>query len=99
MALGRQVVEFIWLRLLKNPDQVGGVREIPVVEDEISVVHMGILVEGVNAPGVKAGTAALDPVDNVALLQQQFGKVRSVLPGHSGNEGDLLWFTHNDFSS
>lgn len=45
MGLSRQVVYLHRLHLLKDADQVCGVREIAVMHDESAVGHMGILVQ------------------------------------------------------
>ena len=47
-------------------------------------------VETVDAPGVQGGRAALDAVNDVALLEQKISKVCAVLSGDTCNEGDFL---------
>ena len=88
---GRQVVDLVRLHLLDDADQVGGVGQVAVVEDEVAVLHMRVLVEMVDAVGVEEGGAALDAVDNVALLQQELGQIGAVLAGNAGNESNF-WF-------
>ena len=65
---GRQVVDFVRLHLLDDADQVGGVGEIAVVEDEVAVFHVRILVEVVDAVGVEERRAAFHAVDDVAFF-------------------------------
>ena len=48
-----------------------------------------VLVEVVDAVGVEEGRAALDAVDDVALVQQELGEVGAVLAGDAGDEGDF----------
>lgn len=69
MTLGGQVVELVGLYLLHNPDQVGGIGQVSVVQHEVAVINVWILVEVVDPAGVEAGAATLDAMDNVAFLQ------------------------------
>ena len=45
--------------------------------------------ETVDAPSVQGGRAALDAVNDVALLEQKISKVCAVLSSDIGNEGDF----------
>jgi hypothetical protein len=51
----------------------------------LNVFLMRILVEMVDPLGIEHGTSSLDPVNNVAFLQQQFCEVSSVLAGDTGD--------------
>jgi hypothetical protein len=51
---------------------------------------MRILIERSDAFAVKQRRAALDPVNDLTLLQQEFGDMGAVLSSHSSNEGNLL---------
>ncbi len=53
MALGSQVVYLIRLDLLDDPDQVGGIGQIAVVQDEVSVFGVRVLVEVIYSVCVK----------------------------------------------
>ncbi len=85
----RQVVDLVRLHLLDDADQVGRVGQVAVMEDEIAVLHVRILVEMVDAVGVEEGGAALDAVDDIALLQQELGQIGAVLAGNAGDECDF----------
>jgi len=50
---GRQVIDFVRLHLLDDADQIGGVGEVAVVEDEVAVFHVRVLVEVVDTVGVE----------------------------------------------
>jgi hypothetical protein len=43
------------------------------MEDEVAVLHVGVLVQMVDAVGVEERGAALDAVDDVALFKEKFG--------------------------
>ncbi|MNY14445.1 hypothetical protein D3C86_1476220 [compost metagenome] len=53
VALSGQVVDLVGLDLLDDADQVGGIRQVSVVQVKAAVGVMGILVEVVDAIGVE----------------------------------------------
>jgi len=57
---------------------------------------MGILVNVLNTTRVERRRAPLDPMDHVALFEQETGQVSSILPGNAGNQRNLL--THPGLS-
>ena len=85
MALGTEVVDLIRLGLLDDPDQVGAVRQVAVVQHQPRVALVGVLIQVIDAAGVEAAGPPLDPVHRVALLQQEFGQIAAVLPGDAGD--------------
>ncbi len=87
MALGAQVIDLIRLHLLDDPDQVGGIGEIAVVQHQAWIELVGILVEMIDAGGVEAAGPALDAMYHVALLQQQLRQIGAILAGDAGDEG------------
>ena len=89
MPLGGEIVDLVRLRLLHDADQVGRIRHVPVVQDELLVRLVRILVEMFDPPRVEGRRPALDPVDGVALLQEQLGEIGTVLPGRAGDQRDL----------
>ncbi len=91
MALRREVVDLIRLHFLYHANQIGGIGQIAVVQDQAPVGRVRILVEMVDAVGVEQRGAALDAVYLVALGQQQFGQVHAVL---AGDTGDQCAFAH-----
>jgi hypothetical protein len=56
------------------------------VQDEVALGLMRVLVEMVDPLGVKRRGAALQAVDFISFRQQEFGQVRSVLSGNSGDQ-------------
>ena len=52
MALGTQVVDLIRLHLLDDPDQVGAVRQIAVVQGEPLIKLVRVLIQAVDPAGV-----------------------------------------------
>ena len=81
MALSRQVVDLVGLNLLDDPNEVGGIREIPIVQFEAQVPFVRILIKMVDSIGVERRGAAFDAVHRVSLCNEEFGKVGTILPG------------------
>ena len=79
MALGGKVVDFVRLHLLNNAYQVGGIGQIAIMQDELATRFVRILVQVINAIGVKRGGAALYAVNHVAFAEQKFSQVRTIL--------------------
>ena len=97
VTLGAEVVDLVGLDLLNDADQVGRIGEIAVVEDEAGqgaadVDLMGVLVEVIDAIGVEAAGAALDAMDAIALLQQEFGEVGAVLAGDACDQSCFVYW-------
>ena len=90
MALRGQVVDLDRLALLNQTDQVGGIGEVAVVQEEAHVLLVRIAVEMVHPTGVEGGGAALDAVDDVALCEQELGEIGPVLARGPGYERDFV---------
>ena len=74
---------------MDNPDEVTGVAQITVVKFEPSILDMWILVNVIHPLGIEATRTALNPMDDVAFLEQELGQVRTILAGDSRDEGDF----------
>ena len=88
VALRREIVDLVGLRFLHDPDEIGGVRHVSIVEKEMDVLLVRVFVEVVDPVGVKLTRPALNAVDLVPLVEQKFGKVRAILPRDARDEGD-----------
>ena len=89
VALGGEVVNLVGLRLLHDADEVGRIRHVAEMQDELLVRLVRVLIEVLDAAGVEGGRAALQAVDGVALLKQELGEIGAVLSRRAGNEGHL----------
>ena len=87
MALSAKVVNLIGLHLLDDPDQVGAVGEVAVVEHQPRITFMRVLVEMIDPTGVEAARTPLDPMHLIPLLQQQLRQVATVLTGDACDQG------------
>ena len=85
MTLGCQVIDLIRLDLLDYPDQVSGICQVAVMQDEVPVFSMRVLVQMVYTVCIETGGPALDTVDYVVLVQEQFCQVCAVLSGDAGD--------------
>jgi hypothetical protein len=86
VALGRKVIDFGRLGFLHQPDQVGRVGHVAVMQQERHIAGMRILVQMIDARGVERGRPPLDAMDGVAEAKQIFRKVGAVLAGNAGNQ-------------
>ena len=60
-------------------DQVGGVGQISVMQDQVAVLFVGILVEMVNPVGIKKRGSSFDSVYFIAFFQKKLCEISSVL--------------------
>jgi hypothetical protein len=85
MALSREVIDLRGLDLLNQPDEIGWVRHITEVHEEADSRLVGVVVEVLHTFGIEGRRTALDAVHDVALLQKEFGQIRTVLAGNPSN--------------
>ena len=69
MALGAEVIDLIRLHLLDDPDQVGAVGEVAVMEHQARITLVRILIQMIDPAGVEAARAPLNAMHLVALLK------------------------------
>ena len=89
MGLGGQIIDLVRLDLLHNMNQAGGIGEIAMVQDKLSLPFMRSLIEMIDPGGVEQGRTALDSMHLIALLQQKFSQIGSILTGNAGDQGLL----------
>jgi hypothetical protein len=89
VALRPEIVDLVGAGLLDQTDQIGGVRQVAVVQEEARGMLVRVAVEVIDAAGVERRGAPLDAVHHIALLEQKRGQIRPVLPGHPGDQRDL----------
>ena len=89
MTLGGQVVDLVGLHLLDHVDQAGGVGHVAVVKHQAALFLVGILVEVVDAIGVQQGSAALDAVHFIPLLEKELGEIGAILTGDAGDQSSF----------
>ncbi len=81
MTLRRKVIDFIRLDFLYDPDQIGRIRKVPVMHEEVHALLMRVTVEMVHPSGVKGGRPSLDPMHLIPLLQEELSQIGAVLTG------------------
>lgn len=69
MTLGGKIIDLIRLNLLEDPNEVGGIGKITVMQNHSTILLMRILVKMVDAIRVKKGCPALDAMNFVSFLQ------------------------------
>jgi hypothetical protein len=88
VGLRAEVVDLVRARDLEDAPEHGAVGEVAVVQVQPRPRLVRVLVEVVDAVRVERRRAADDPVDLVALREQQLGEVRAVLARDAGEERD-----------
>ena len=58
------------VEFLNDADQIGGVSEVPVMENEISLIYVWILIKMIPTTPVEARATPIDTVNDVTFLQQ-----------------------------
>ena len=91
MALSAEVVDLIRLHLLNDPDQVGDVGEVALVESEawglpLRTRIVRVLVKVIDSGGIETARAPLDAMHLVTLIQQQLCEVAAVLARDAGDQ-------------
>ncbi len=87
MALRPQVIDLVGANLVEEVGELARIGEIAIVQDDAGLGVVWILVEMLD-PLRMEGTGPPDqPVDRVALREQQLTKVRAVLAGDARDEG------------
>ena len=99
MALRREIVDLGRPDLLHQPDQIGRIRHVAVVQQERHVAGVRIFIEMVDARGVERGRPPLDAVHGVAEAEQIFGEIGAVLAGDAGNQRNAPFRILNRHSS
>ncbi len=79
MALCSQVVDLVRLDLLDDPDQVGGIGQVTIMQIHAHTVLMPVLVKVIDTIGIERRGPALDAVHLVALAQQELRQIRAIL--------------------
>ncbi len=86
MALCREVVDLVRLDLLEDAAQRRAVTEVAVVKAQRRSLHMRVVVDVIDAVGVEEAGAAQQPVDLVALAEEELRQIGAVLAGDSGDQ-------------
>ena len=67
MALRAKIVDFVRLQLVEEFDQLHGIRQVPETQEEVYFIHMRVLVQMIDAGGVKRAGSPDDAMNLVAL--------------------------------
>ncbi|GEB66296.1 hypothetical protein SAT01_37440 [Sinomonas atrocyanea] len=86
MRLGREVVDLVGADVRQKRHEPCAVGEVSVVEEEAGLGIVRVDVQVVHSGCVEGRGPADEPVDLVALGQEEFGEVRAVLARDAGDE-------------
>ena len=88
MALRGEIVDLVRLGLLDKANEIRGIGHIAIVKPEPHICLMGIAIEMIDASCIERRRAALDSVDGVAFIEQEFCEVSAVLASDAGDESN-----------
>ena len=83
MRLRAKVVDLIGLHLLDNAPQPCTVSQISRMEKESRAWFMRIYIDVIDAIRIERRASAEDTVNFVALIQEQFGQIGTILSRYS----------------
>ena len=75
MAHRTEIVDLGWSHFCHQAEQSATIRQVAIVQMQTSTGLVRILVQVIDALGVKRRGPALDTVDLVAFPQQQLGEI------------------------
>ena len=87
MALAREVVEFIRFRFEDGPAEGRRIFEIRVMEEKAPPVDGRVAVKVFEARAIEGAGSADRTVNLIALFQEEFRQIRTILAGDASDEG------------
>lgn len=97
MALRRQVIDLVRLRLVHQPRQAPPVRHVAVMQEEPHPRRVRVLIEVVDALRVEARGTPDQSMHLIPLLQQQLGQIRPVLTRDARDKRDFAHLGSQSF--
>ena len=87
MGLSAKIINLVRLNFIYQLVDGAGVGQVTIVQAEHVIFRVRVLINVLNPPGVKGGGAAHNPMDFVALFEQQLREIAPVLSGHAEDQG------------
>ena len=84
VRLRTQIIDLVWLNVADQPSEVRGVSQVAVVQLEAGIGGVRVLVEVINSLGIQRRRTPLDPVNLIALIEQELRKVGPILASYAG---------------
>mmetsp|Transcript_6988 Transcript_6988/g.11601 ORF Transcript_6988/g.11601 Transcript_6988/m.11601 type:complete len:240 (+) Transcript_6988:495-1214(+) len=91
---GTEIVDLSWLDIGDDGNQVGGVAKITVMKEDLDSSFVTVSVDVVDTTSVEARRTTDDTVDGVALFEQEFSQVRTILTGDTRDQCNLAIRRH-----
>jgi hypothetical protein len=73
MTLSTEVVHLVGCNVSKESTQTTAVGKVAEVEEEATTTIMFIVVQVVNAVGIKVTGSPYNPMDNIPFVEEEFG--------------------------
>ena len=87
MTLRGEVIQLIGLDFVDQLTESRAIGQVAVVQLHLGSGIMWIAIQMINPGRVERARATYNPVDQIALLQQELGQIRSVLSGDACDQG------------
>jgi hypothetical protein len=85
--LGAEVIDFGGFAFGEEFAKARAIGEVAIMQGKAGVGRMRVLIDVVNAIGIKRAGAPDEAVDIISFAQQQFGEVGAVLSGNACDQG------------
>ena len=86
MALRPEMIDFIRLQFVKQLHEIYRVGQIAIMKEQPDAVDVRVGIKMIDPRCVERAGPPNNPVDFVALLQEQVREITSVLSSDSGNQ-------------
>jgi hypothetical protein len=83
MTLRGEIVDLGRPDLLHQPDRVGRIRDVAIVQEKRHIAGVVVFIEIIDARGIERGRPSLDAVHGVAEAKQVFGEIGVGLAGNA----------------
>jgi hypothetical protein len=83
MTLRGEILDLGRPDLLHQPDRVGRIRDVAIVQEKRHIAGVVVFIEIIDARGIERGRPSLDAVHGVAEAKQVFGEIGVGLAGNA----------------
>src|SRR5258706_15048623 len=73
-------------------NEAARIGHVAVMKDEPAIRDVRVLKDMVDPLGIEQGSAPLDTVHHIALVEEKLGQIGAVLPGDPGDQRDFGGF-------
>ncbi|KAF5735965.1 phytase family [Tripterygium wilfordii] len=95
VRLGGEIVDLVWANSVDPPAKRGSVGEVSIMKLHASFVRIvRVDVDVIDSLSIEIGGATDQSVHLVALVEEEFSQVRTILASYAGDQSHLEWLRH-----